>query len=250
MRARVPVLLVLFAAFALAACGGDAGATAKRRLVVFAASSLTASFEALAAEFERRHDGVDVELHFAGTPQLVLQLREGAPADAFASADPANMQKVVDAGLAAAPPVPFAQNGLAIVVPDGNPRALASLADLANPELRVALCGPEVPAGRYARQALAAAGVEVRSRSDEPNVKALVGKVRLGELDAGIVYRTDTRDPGVTGVPVAAEHDVVATYPMVALANAAAPDLAAAWIAFVRSAEGVRVLGDFGFRAP
>lgn len=250
MRARLLVLVALFASVGLVGCGGDTTAGARRRLVVFAASSLTASFEALATEFERRHDGVDVDLHFAGTPQLVLQLREGAPADVFAAADTTNMQKVVDGGLAAGAPVTFAHNGLAIVVPAGNPRGIASLADLANPDLRVALCGPEVPAGRYARQALAAAGVEVRSRSDEPNVKALVGKVRLGELDAGIVYRTDTRDPGVAGVAVAAAHDVVATYPMVAVARAAAPDLAAAWIAFVRSADGVRVLAEFGFQAP
>ncbi|MBL9075931.1 MAG: molybdate ABC transporter substrate-binding protein [Planctomycetes bacterium] len=234
----------------LAACGSGDSAAAPRRVVVFAASSLTAAFEALATGFEQRHPGVDVELHFAGTPQLVLQLREGAPADVFAAADTVHMQKVVAAGRTAAAPATFARNGLAIVVAAGNPKGVASLADLARGDLRVALCGPEVPAGRYARQALAQAGVTVRSLSDEPNVKALLGKVRLGELDAGIVYRTDTRDPGVTGIDLAAAHDVVAEYPIAALTNGPAADLAGAFVGYVCSADGARVLAGFGFRGP
>ena len=250
MRSRVPVLLVLFAAFAIAACGGDAGATAKRRLVVFAASSLTASFEALAAEFERRHDGVDVQLHFAGTPQLVLQLQEGAPGDVFASADEANMQKVVDAGRTAARPQAFATNGLAIVVAAGNPRYLQSLADLARPDLKVALCAPDVPAGRYARAALARAGVVVPSVSDEPSVAAVCTKVRLGEIDAGIVYRTDVRSDGVDEVRIAPADDVVAVYPIATLAGARAGPLAAEFVEFVRSPAGQRILAGFGFGAP
>lgn len=249
MNIRIAVWGLVLAVLGVTSCGGDP-ASARRALVVFAASSLTASFQELAAEFERRNPGVDVELHCAGTPQLVLQLREGAPADVFAAADTVNMQKVVGAGLAAGAPTTFARNGLAIVVPAGNPRSIGSLADLAHTDLRVALCGPEVPAGRYAREALAKAGVTVQSLSDEPNVKSVVGKVRLGELDAGIVYRTDTRDPGVSGVDVAAEHDVVASYPITVLANAPHAALAAAFVAFVRSDDGRRVLTAHGFTAP
>lgn len=245
MRCRSSIALLL-----LAACGSGDSAAAPRRVVVFAASSLTAAFEALATGFEQRHPGVDVELHFAGTPQLVLQLREGAQASVFAAADEVSMQRVVAAGQAAAAPSTFAHNRLAIVVPADNPQAIAGLADLVRPGLRVALCGPEVPAGRYAREALARAGVALHSVSDEPSVTAVVAKVQLGELDAGIVYRTDTRDPGVTGIDLAAAHDVVAEYPIAALTNGPAADLAGAFVGYVCSADGARVLAGFGFRGP
>ena len=236
------------------ACGGDPAAAAPQRapLSVFAASSLTAAFEALAEAFEQSHPDTDVELHFAGTPQLLLQLREGAVADVFASADEANMQKATAAGLTAGAPTPFASNGLAICTAPDNPKALRGLIDLARDDLVVVLCGPEVPAGRYARQALGKAGVTVRSASDEPNVKAVVAKVQLGEADAGIVYRTDTAAArGQVGeVAVAAEHDVRATYPIVRLTSARAAERADRFVDFVRSPAGRAVLERFGFGAP
>lgn len=244
MRAR---LVGLAAMGSLAGCGG---AQAARTTMVFAAASLTAPFEELVTAFERDHPGVDVRLQCAGTPQLVLQLCEGARADVFAAADEANMQRVVAAGLTAGEPQAFARNRLAIVVAAGNPKAVRDLADLARADLRVALCAPAVPAGRYARQALAKAGIEPASVSDEPSVKAVVSKVQLGELDAGIVYRTDVRGAGVTGVGIAAAHDVVAVYPIVALASGHDAALGAEFVQFVRSAEGQRILAGFGFLAP
>lgn len=246
MQLRTGLIARVGAALLLAAaCGGTA--TPVRTTTVFAAASLTAPLTALAAEFEHAHAGVRVELHFAGTPQLVLQLREGARADVFASADETNMQRVVAAGQAAGAPQAFAHNRLAIVVPAGNPKSIGDLADLSRADLRVALCGPEVPAGRYARQALAKAGVELAPVSDEPSVKAVVAKVRLGEIDAGIVYRTDARAEGVEALPVAALHDVVASYPIVALRGARRADDAAAFVAFVLSASGQRILAEHGF---
>ncbi|MCU0867257.1 MAG: molybdate ABC transporter substrate-binding protein, partial [Planctomycetes bacterium] len=174
-------LLAALACFA--ACGGAdraadaAPVTAPVR--VFAAASLTACFQAIGAAYERAHPGVRIELHFAGSPQLVLQLREGAAADVFASADVPNMQKVQDLGAVAGQPFEFARNQLAIVVRAGNPKQVQSLADLGRADLKVALCAPDVPAGKYARQALAAQRLEVRSLSDEPSVKAVVSKVQL-----------------------------------------------------------------------
>ncbi|MBK8975030.1 MAG: molybdate ABC transporter substrate-binding protein [Planctomycetes bacterium] len=232
------------------ACGhaGPERATA----LVFAAASLTASFEALAGEFERRHPGSDIELHFDGTPRLALQLREGAPADVFASADRTNMQRVVDTGTAIGEPVVFATNRLAIVTQRGNPHGIRGLADLARADLRVVLCGPEVPAGRYAREALAKAGVAVRSVSDEPSVKAVVSKVALGEVDAGIVYATDATGAAapVEAVALPGEHDVVASYPIVLLTAGRDRATGAAFLEFVRSADGQAILGRFGFSPP
>ncbi|MBZ0150927.1 MAG: molybdate ABC transporter substrate-binding protein [Planctomycetes bacterium] len=226
---------------------------AAEKTMVFAAASLTAAFEELAKTFEQGHPGARLELHFAGTPQLVLQLQEGAEVDVFAAADQANMQKVVATGKTTAAPVTFAQNRLTIVVAKGNPKGIAGLADLSRQDLRVVLCGPEVPAGRYARQALDQAKVAVASRSDEPSVKAVVSKVALGEVDAGIVYVTDAAGAKdkVDAVAIADEQNVIASYPIVRLQCGHAEDpVGEQFVAFVLSAAGQAVLARHGFAAP
>ena len=215
---------------------------------VFAAASLTGPFTAIARAFEQQH-GNQVELNFAGSPQLVLQLREGAAADVFAAADQPSMQRVVDAGTARAP-VEFARNQLAIVVPKGNPKGVRGLADLARGDLKVALCGPEVPAGKYARQALAKQPLAVASVSDEPSVKAVVAKVQLGEIDAGIVYATDVRAHGVEAIAIPSEQNVVANYPIAALERGGNRGGGEAFVAFVRSAAGRGILLEHGFMLP
>jgi molybdate transport system substrate-binding protein len=246
---RRTLLAACFIALA-AACGRNAGSRARTVVRVFAAASLTAPFQAIAAAFERAHAGQVVELHFAGTPQLALQIREGAAADVFAAADQPNMQKVVDAGEVDGAPVEFARNRLAIAVPAANPRRLGRLSDLGRADLKVALCGPDVPAGRYAREALRKAGVTVRSVSDEPSVKALVSKVQLGELDAAIVFVTDATATGVRGLPLDPAHDVVASYPIALLAGAGNRAAGAAFVAFVRGADGRALLAAHGFELP
>lgn len=248
---RCGVISFLCAAGVMAAACGKP-ATAKAPTRVFAAASLTASFQALAAEFEKRHPGGRLELNFEGTPSLVLKVQQGAGARVFASADQPNMQKLVDGEFTSSTPRAFATNRLAIVVGKGNPKGIAGLADLAKPAVKVALCGPEVPAGRYAREALQKAGVDVRSVSDEPNVKAVVTKVQLGEIDAGIVYRTDGHGLGdrVAMVDVPADHDVAATYPIALLGPTQPGDVGEAFVAFVLSEDGQRILRSFGFGPP
>ncbi|MFO1029563.1 MAG: molybdate ABC transporter substrate-binding protein [Planctomycetota bacterium] len=242
----------LFVACLLSACNRapQAAAAAPTPLRVFAAASLTASFQAIAAAFEQQQPAHRVELNFAGTPQLVLQLREGADADVFASADVPNMTKVQELGAVVDAPVEFVRNQLVIVVRAGNPKAVRGLADLARADLTVALCGPEVPAGKYARQVLQGAGVAVRSVSDEPSVKAVVAKVQLGELDAGLVYATDVGVPGVEAVALPAEHNVVASYPIAVLGRGRNRAGAVAFVAFVRSDAGRAILQKHGFVLP
>jgi molybdate transport system substrate-binding protein len=242
------ILAALAIALVATACGEPVAPPAR----VFAAASLTAAFTDLAAEFAKSAAGGRVELHFAGTPQLVVQLREGAEADVFASADQPNLQKVLALGGAAGAPTVFATNRLCLVVAKGNPRRITGLADLARADLAVLLCGPEVPAGRYAREALAKAGVTAVSRSDEPSVKAVVAKVGLGEADVGIVYATDAAaaQGRLAEVAIPAEHNVVASYPIVALTRGAAPATGAAFVAFVGSPAGRAVLARHGFGAP
>lgn len=196
---------------------------------IFASASLTAVLETALAD-------ADVDLHFAGTPRLVFQLQEGAKADVFVSADRENMRRVVSRELGVGAPRVFARNRLAIATERGNPKAIRGIRDLARSDLRIALCAPDVPAGRYARRALAAARVTVRSTSDEPSVQALLAKIRLGELDAGIVYATDVSNAhqAIDSVAIDAKYNVTAEYVAVALRG---------------STDGTRIL-DLLFRAP
>lgn len=243
--------------FVLAACSHDAataptagGASAPAPVVVYAAASLAGAFQEIGAAFAQQEPQFAPQFVFEGSPSLVLKLQQGSAADVLATADQPNMDKVVAAGLTAAAPTAFAQNRLAIVVGKGNPQRIAGLADLARSELKVALCGPTVPAGRYAREALGKAGVALASRSDEASVTALCGKVKLGELDAGIAYVTDARTQGVEAIAIPAEHNVVANYPIAALTSGRARAGGERFVACVRSATGRRILADHGFALP
>lgn len=221
-------------------------------LNVFAAASLTASFRAIAAAFEAAHPGTHVALNFAGSPTLVRQIREGAPADVFAAADEGTMQKLADAGALADAPRIFATNALQIAVAKGNPLHIAGLADLARPGLTVVLCGETVPCGKYALAAFAKANLTPPAGSREADVKAVVTKVALGEADAGMVYVTDVRAArdDIEGVALAPAHAVSARYPIAALRDAAQPDTARAFVAFVLSDPGTKVLGEYEFLRP
>ncbi|MCB9832575.1 MAG: molybdate ABC transporter substrate-binding protein [Planctomycetes bacterium] len=245
-----PLLLLLAVLVALPGC--TAGAEASTRVRVFAASSLTASFTALAAAFREVEPELELELHFAGTPTLVLQIREGAPVDVFASADETNMDRLAAQGRLREPPLVFARNRLAIVTAPGNPRGVRGLADLAREDLVVVLAGPEVPAGRYARQLLRQAGVEPRSRSDEASVQAVVNRVALGEADAGIAYVTDLRAAGarVEAIPIADGATILARYPVALLEAGSNPEGGRAFIAFLRSERGQAILAEHGFLSP
>jgi molybdate transport system substrate-binding protein len=254
LRTRVRLAAVLAAtAIVLAACGGDepSGGTAASpgELKVFAAASLTAAFGELGEQFTAADGGTEVTFNFAGSQALATQIQQGAPADVFASADTANMDKVKDL---VGDPQPFASNLLQIVVEKGNPRGVKDLDDLASSDLKVVLTAPEVPAGKYAGQALDRQGVAVKPVSLEDNVKAVVTKVSLGEADAGIVYVTDVTAGGskVEGVDIPTEHNVVATYPIATVKASRSQDQAQAFMDLVRSAEGQQVLERYGFLPP
>jgi molybdate transport system substrate-binding protein len=254
-RTRLAVVLAV-AALALAACGGgddDSGgssdAASSGEIKVFAAASLTAAFTELGQQFTSANGGTKVTFNFAGSQALATQIQQGAPADVFASADIPNMDKVKDL---VATPQNFASNQLQIVVENGNPRNVKGLDDLANPDLKVVLAVPDVPAGKYAQQALEKANVTVKPVSQEDNVKAVVNKVTLGEADAGIVYVTDVTAGGdkVEGVDIPEELNVLATYPIATVKASKAQDKAQAFMDLVLSAEGQQVLKQYGFLPP
>jgi len=223
--------------------------SATETVAVFAAASLTQAFQAIATAFEHGHQPTKVELNFAGSSTLVQQIQQGAPADVFASADEANMQKLVESGSLAAAPQLFAHNQLQIVVAAGNPKHITGLADLTKPGLTIALCAPAVPCGHYAVEAFGKAGVTAPAASQELDVKAVVNKVSLGEADAGVVYVTDVRAAGhkVEGVDLPASVNVIARYPIAVVKNARNAAAAAALVNFILSPEGQKVLASFGF---
>jgi molybdate transport system substrate-binding protein len=254
LRTRLTALLAL-AALALAGCGGDddagggSGAAGPGELTVFAAASLTAAFTELGERYTAANGGAEVTFNFAGSQALATQIRQGAPADVFASADLPNMAKVEDL---VGTPRSFASNRLQIVVEQGNPKDIKSLDNLGSPDLKVVLAAPDVPAGKYAAEALAKADVTVEPVSQEDNVKAVVTKVSLGEADAGIVYVTDVTAGGdkVEGVDIAQELNVTATYPIATVKASKAQDEAQAFMDLALSAEGQQVLSRYGFLPP
>lgn len=220
-----------------------------RQLTIFAASSLAESFEALAAIYAEEHPEVSVSVNLAGSQQIAAQVLEGAPADVLATADEVQMARVAEAGLLAAPPEGFATNTLVVAVERGNPMGLGGLRDLARDDVVVVLPDGAVPAGRYADDLLARADVAVDEASREIDVRAALAKVRLGEADAAVVYRTD--------VLAAADVDAVdvadsprARYPIAVLAQAPEPEHARDFVDLVLSARGRAVLVDHGFGAP
>jgi molybdate transport system substrate-binding protein len=243
-----------------AACGVDsvpsastgAEPTASDDLLVFAAASLTDSYTELGRAFEADHPGTNLTFNFGSSSDLVNQVLQGARADVVASADEANMAKLTEAGATAGPPQVFATNTLQIIVEPGNPKRITELADLAQPDLLYVTAAPGVPIGRYSQQVLAAAGVTVSPVSLEENVKGIVTKVVLGEADAGIVYVTDVRAAGdaAQGVPIAANLNLIAAYPIAVPTTAANPARAQAFVDFVLSPPGQEILTGYGFTAP
>jgi molybdate transport system substrate-binding protein len=229
-------------------------------LTVFAAASLTDAFEEMKANLEAAHPGLTITYNFGGSQALVTQLTEGAAADVFASAHTAQMTAAVEAGVIAGEPLPFVQNRLAIVAPAENPAAIEAPADLGQGGIRLVLAQPEVPAGRYAREAICAMAataeygedfvgrVAANLVSEEEDVRDVLAKVQLGEADAGIVYVSDAAVAGddVVVVPIPDEVNILATYPVAAVADGN-ESLAGAFIAYLLSAEGQASLEKYGF---
>ncbi|WP_229401665.1 molybdate ABC transporter substrate-binding protein [Micromonospora okii] len=252
---RPPAALAAAVVLLLAAgCNGPGagGDGAGGRLTVLAAASLTESFTRLGAEFEAAHPGTTVTLSFAGSAALATQINQGAPADVFAAASPDTMRTVTDAGDADGEPVTVARNQLVIAVPEGNPRRVAGLADLTRPGVKVALCAEQVPCGAAARTALGAAGVALTPVTLERDVKGALSKVRLGEVDAALVYRTDATAAAsdVDAVEFPESARAVNDYPVVVLRRAGNPAAAREFVAYVRSERGRAALTAAGFQPP
>ncbi len=250
--------IALILSLALTGCN----ANQPTELTVFAASSLTDAVNQLSEAFEAAHPDVSVVRNFASSSNLAAQLVEGMEADVFASANETQMQNVVAAGRIAEPTQIFATNRLTVIVPLDNPAGIETLADLTNAGIALVLAAPGVPVRQYTDQAVAnltadpAYGAAFSTAfyanlvSEEDNVRQVAAKVALGEADAGVVYTSDVT-PDIVGdvrmIAIPAEYNVIATYPIAALADAPNPDAAAQFIEFILSPEGQQILEHWGF---
>jgi molybdate transport system substrate-binding protein len=270
------VLIFLGVSLFLAACGQSnttssssttSGATptpAATTLKVFAAASLKSSFTAIQTKYQQAHPNVKIVYNFAGSQALVQQINQGAPADVFASADQKNMKKLTDAGLATSPQT-FADNTLAIIIPVGNPAHLTTLKDLATKGVKIDVAASTVPVGSYTLQVLAKLGksseygstyesaVKANFVSQEENDTAIVQKVELGEVDAGIVYTSDVTTAAaakVKFISIPTTFNIIAQYPIAVLKNATDTNDAQAFVQYVLSSDGQAILTKYHFLPP
>jgi len=234
-----------------ASAASSAAASLSGDITVLAAASLTESFTTLGQQFEAAHPGVKVTLSFAASSALATQITSGAPADVFASASTKTMDAVVAAGAAAGPKT-FATNVMEIAVPPANPGKVTGVNDLASTAIKTALCQPQVPCGSTAEKVFTNAKVTVKPVTLEPDVKSVLSKVQLGEVDAGVVYVTDVLAAGdkVKGVEIPADVNASTSYPIAALTKSANPETAAAFVQYVLSPAGASVLSATGFQQP
>jgi molybdate transport system substrate-binding protein len=252
---RTPFALGVAATVIFAACSTSSTGVDGRlagEVMVFAGSSLADAFRAIGDEMKKSNPDARFTFNFGSSSTLATQITNGAPADVFASADEANMQKIVEADLADGVPTAFASNRLEIAVAPGNPKKIAGLADLARPDVVLILAAPTVPAGKYALAALGKAGVTAKPVSQEVDARAVLNKVSLGEADAGIVYVTDVKSAAgrVTGVDIPDPHQVVARYPIAVIKDSGNAQLARRFVEYLGSPAGQKIIAGFGFSKP
>ena len=240
--ARRLATVVLLAALLAAPAGATSGAT---RLTVFAAASLTEAFQS----FDRNET-----YSFAGSNTLAAQIQQGAPADVFASASPQYTQDLYRRKLVEKP-VTFASNRLVLIVPRSNPAGLASVYDLSRKDVKLVVAAPAVPVGSYTRTVLRKLGLSsvlAKVVSQESDVKGVVGKVALGQADAGFVYVTDVKPVAgqVTAIRIPAWAQPRVRYEIAVVAGSSQKAAARAWIKRVLGRQGQAALARAGFGRP
>jgi molybdate transport system substrate-binding protein len=225
--------------------GGSGGGT----LTVYAAASLTESFNALGKQFESAHPGVTVKFDYEGSSALVQKLDNGAKADVFASADQANMDKAVQGGVIDGQPTVFATNKLAIAVAKGNPKGIKSFSDLNKSGLTVVVCAQQVPCGSATQKVEKNTGVTLKPSSEEQDVKQVLAKVESGDADAGLVYVTDATSAAgkVDKVDFSDAAGAINNYPIAVVKGAPQAALAKQFTDFVLGAQGKAELAQIGF---
>lgn len=263
----MPLLVcALLSVLVVATCGCTTQPTQGTKLTIFAAASLTGAFNETAQAFEANHSGVTITCNYGGSQILATQLKQGAYADVFASADQKNMKTVQDAGLMNNSSITiFVENKLSIIVPTANPANITSLSALAKPGVKLDICDSSVPCGNYTLQMLAKASNDssygsgftnsftANVVSRETNVNDVVTKVAVGQADAGMVYKSDVPAAYQSKVQVITIPDsvnVLAQYPIGVLSGSQNAQLAQSFINYVTSPDGQAILLKYDFIIP
>ena len=248
-------------ALLLSACGPSID----DRLVIFAAASLASAFDRAEESYETSVEGLPLEINYGASQTLRVQIREGAYADVFASADAIEMEQAVAEGLVRpGDPVLFARNRLALILAPGNPAGLTQPADLARPGVRVAMADESVPLGRYTRDLLQRLVEEQELGEDFPqqvlanvvsfelSAAGVLGKIRSGEVDGGIGYASDLAGSGAGLSTLLLPEGVspTADYYVAPLAASEEPEHARAFTLWLLSPEAQAILVDAGFLLP
>ncbi|MCX3061965.1 molybdate ABC transporter substrate-binding protein [Streptomyces beihaiensis] len=245
----------------LAACGGNdskdsgsnggtkAASGGTTKLTVLAASSLTDVLPKAAETYEKQHPNTKIIFSFAGSQALAAQVRQGAPADGILTADTKTMDGLKSQ---TGKQTIVAKNRLVIATGKGNPKKVSALKDLTSSKLKVVLAAPAVPVGNYSREVLDAQHLTVKPVSEEPNVRAVLSKVELGEADAGIVYKTDaaTAPDKVDTVKIPDDQNRIASYPAATLKDSHHAAATAAFIQWLTTPQAQKILTAAGFQSP
>lgn len=239
--------VALLAAGALPLLSGCSGGD-ERVVTVLAAASLTDVFTAIEADLEADDPGLEVRISYAASSTIVQQVNEAAPVDVIALAGTGALEPL-EPEYRVGPDVVFATNRLELAVQPGNPAGVQGVADLAEDSLTVVVCAAQVPCGAAAQTLFAEQGVTASVDSFEPDVRAALSKVALGEADVAVVYRTDVQAAGerVEGVAIPSDRTVVTRYPILAVSDS---QEALAVVEEVLSERGQQHLADAGFGAP
>ncbi|KAA3643045.1 MAG: molybdate ABC transporter substrate-binding protein [Chloroflexi bacterium] len=248
--------LLIFGLFVFSRCSMQ---PAKPEITIFAAASLTEAFNFLTLGFSGQHPEITVSISYSGSQTLRTQILEGAQADVFASANLKHMDDLIAARLVEPDHSQvFVTNQIVVVLPADNPADVRTLESLATPGLKLVMAAPEVPVGSYSLDVLSAlnglydptyqARVLANLVSSEENVKQVIAKVQLGEVDAGMVYRSDAvAAPELIVLPIPEEYNITAEYAIAPLTAAPHPDLAEAFLEYVLSSKGQAILERWGF---
>ena len=243
----IPVLLAA-CALALAGCGGG-----DDTLTVSAASSLKTALTQYGGEFE----DATARFSFAGSDELAAQIRKGAKPDVFAAANTKLPEELYDEGLVEKP-VTFAGNRLVLAVPADGEAGVASLRDVGEPGITLAIGSESVPVGSYTRTVLAnlpeseSSAIMKNVRSEEPDVAGIVGKLTQGAVDAGFVYVSDVRatDGRLKAIELPESLRPTVAYGVAVVKGAKNEDAAETFVDGLLDGDGKRALDDAGFEPP
>jgi molybdate transport system substrate-binding protein len=231
---------------------GDApSGSASGDVTIFADESLAEAFTDIALAFESEYEDAIPHTNFDSSNLLADEIVDGTPADVFASADAADMDRLTEADLTGSEPVVFATDVMTIIVPEGNPAGVTGVDDLGDPDLQLGLCVQEAPCGMDARRVLDAAGVKATPTSDAETTDELVDLVENQTIDAAIVYATDMSFSGDAEiVQIAPDLNVLVEYSAAVVATSANAETAQTFIDFVNGPEGQEILAQYDFALP